>query len=320
MGAISFNASGSPEPNRMQRFQRILSALTLTDDDATVLRWTALVAGLAGARHVTCLHGWNPVEIPADLRQRYPWLLDPGEQELRDRMEALVSRHLALPAGVAPVRQLRRGNPLGEILRLAEEEQSDLIVVARGPDDAALAEKLARKAPCSVLAVPTGAPARCERVLGAVDFSSFSTAAIEVAAAFARAAGGSLTLFHAYRCDWGHHRATVPREDLAAELRTHSLQKLTFLSRQYAGPGLEVGALVTYAALPGRAIADHVNQAGCDLVAIGCRGHHAIYATLLGSTAEAILRECPCPVLAVKSKGSGTSLLQLMRRAGESSS
>lgn len=303
----------APASHRMQRFQRILAALTLTDNDATVLRWTALIAGLSGARHVTCLHGWNPVDIPADLRQRYPWLLDPGEQELRERMAALVAQHLAVPAGVIPDLQLRRGTPLGEILRLVEEEQSDLVVVARGPDDAALAEKLARKAPCSVLAVPAGAPARCERVLGAVDFSSFSLSAIEVAAAFARAASGSLTLFHAYRNDWGHHRATVPREDLAAELRAHFLKELTLLSRQHAVRGLEVGALVTYAALPAKAIADHATQPGCDLVAIGCRGHHAIYATLLGSTAEAILRECPCPVLAVKPKGSGTSLLQLMR-------
>ncbi len=300
----------------MQRFQRLLAALTLTEDDATVLAWTSLVARLSGARHLTCLHGWNPVEIPADLRQRYPWLLEPGEQELRERMEALVARHLAPPEGVAPALQLRRGALLGEILRHAEEEQTDLIVVARGPGHAALAEKLARKAPCSVLAVPAGAPARCERVLGAADFSPFSASALDVAAAFARAAGGSLTLLHAYRCAWGHHRATVPREELAADLRAHFLQELTLLSRGYATGGLDVGAMVTESALPARAIADYAAQAGSDLVAIGCRGHHAIYATLLGGTAEAILRECPRPVIAVKAKGSGVSLLQLMRGSG----
>lgn len=300
----------------MQRFQRLLTALTLNDDDATVLAWTSLVARLSGARHLTCLHSWDPVEIPAALRQRYPWLLDPGEQELRERMTAGVAQHLTAPAGLAPTLHLRRGARLGEILRLAEEEQSDLIVVARGPGDAALAEKLARKAPCSVLAVPAGAPARCERVVGAVDFSPFSAGATEVAAAFARAAGGSLTLLHAYRCAWGHHRAAVPREELAADLRAHFLQELTLLSRHHAALGLEVGAMVTESALPARAIAEHAAHAGSDLVAIGCRGHHAIYATLLGSTAEAILRECPCPVIAVKPKGSGASLLQLMRSTG----
>jgi nucleotide-binding universal stress UspA family protein len=306
----------APAPVPMQRFQRLLTALTLTEKDATVLAWTSLVARLAGARHVTCLHGWDPVEIPAAVRARYPWLLEPGEQELRERMAAEIAQHLAPPAGVAPVLQLRRGPQLGELLHLAEEEQSDLIVVPGGPGDTALAEKLARKAPCSVLAVPAGAPARCERVLGAVDFSPFSAGAAEVAAAFARAAGGALTLLHAYRCAWGHHRAAVPREELAADLRTHFLQELTRLSRALATDGIEVGALVTESALPARAIAEHAAHAGSDLVAIGCRGHHAIYATLLGSTAEAILRECPCPVIAVKPKGSSASLLQLMRSTG----
>ncbi len=116
----------APAPVPMQRFQRLLTALTLTEKDATVLAWTSLVARLAGARHVTCLHGWDPVEIPAAVRARYPWLLEPGEQELRERMAAEIAQHLAPPAGVAPVLQLRRGPQLGELLHLAEEEQSEL--------------------------------------------------------------------------------------------------------------------------------------------------------------------------------------------------
>lgn len=300
----------------MQRFQRLLAALPLNDDDATVLAWTALVARLSGASGVSLLHAWNPVEIPAELRQRYPWLLEPGEQELRERMEATVAQYPVAPAGAAPVLHLRQGTQLGEILRVAEAEQSDLIVVARGPGEAALAEKLARKAPCSVLAVPAGTPARCDRVLAAVDFSSFSAGAVDVAAAFARAAGGALTLFHAYHCTWGHRRAAVPREEFAADLRAHYVQQLTDLSRRYSAQGLDVGAMVTESALPARAVADCAAEVASDLVAIGCRGHNAIYATLLGSTAESILRDCPRPVVAVKAKGNGSSLLQLMRDTG----
>ena len=56
-----------------------------------------------------------------------------------------------------------------------------------------------------------------------------------------------------------------------------------------------------------------MNEENHDLVTIGCRGHDAIYATLLGSTAEEILRTCPVPVVAVKKKASTKSFLAALR-------
>lgn len=300
----------------MKRFQRIAAVLTLRDQgDTAVLGWASLLARLAGSAEVICVHCWHPVDIPAEIRQRYPWLLEPEVQSLRERLDQLRKQHLSVDAGVRNPIELRQGSTLGEVLDLVEQRQVDLVVVGRNPDDHALAEKLARKAPCSVLAVPEGAPVRCTRVLGAVDFSPFSAGAVEVAAALTRAAQASLTLFHAYRLAWGHRRAVVHPEALGSDMRGHFLRELTGLSRSFADENLVVNVMVTEAALPAGAIADYVGAGNFDVVAIGCRGHHAIYATLLGSTAEAILRDCPRPVLAVKPKGSGVSLLEAMRHA-----
>ncbi len=66
-------------------------------------------------------------------------------------------------------------------------------------------------------------------------------------------------------------------------------------------------------ALPPTAMARAVSQENHDRVTIGCRGHDAIYATLLGRTAGAILRACPVPVVAVKKKASTTSFLASLR-------
>ena len=48
------------------------------------------------------------------------------------------------------------------------------------------------------------------------------------------------------------------------------------------------------------AIASHLRDSGSDLVVLGTRGRTGMKALLLGTTAERVLHESPCSVLAVK--------------------
>jgi nucleotide-binding universal stress UspA family protein len=205
---------------------------------------------------------------------------------------------------------------LGAVLDRLDTDPADIVIVGRDVEDGSLPEKLARKAPCSVMAIPAGSPVRCEKLLCAVDFSQFSAGALDVAAAFAQAAGAALTLFYAHQLALGHHRALVPRERLLADARDHFLQELTGLARPLAQRKVDAGVVVAEAALPASAVTNLAREGDFDLIVIGCRGRHAIYASLLGSTAETILRSCERPVIAVKAKGSGRSLLEHMRATG----
>jgi nucleotide-binding universal stress UspA family protein len=71
---------------------------------------------------------------------------------------------------------------------------------------------------------------------------------------------------------------------------------------ELAERGVSPGVRAAEAAPPSASLARAVTAEEPDLVVIGCRGYDAIYATLLGSTAEAVLRDCPAPVLAVKAR------------------
>ncbi len=299
----------------MKRFQHLYVYLTLRDDDAAVLRWTSLIAGLADTTRVTLLHVWPPVEIPDVLKKQYPWLVAPGDDVARTRLDELVSQHLQLPEGTALETKVRQGNPLGELLAELSVQQPDLIIINRDTADFALAEKLARKAPCSVLGVPSSAPVKFKHVLAAFDFSDFSRHALDVAAAFASSSAARLSVLHAFEVPWGHQRALVSREQLADEMKTYLGAEL---ARETAPLASRVAALdqhVVEAHLPSTAISRIVDEEKCDFVVIGCRGHGAIYATLLGSTAESILQKTAVPVLAVKQKGSSLSLLEQLRQA-----
>lgn len=190
-----------------------------------------------------------------------------------------------------------------------------MIVVNRDRRDAGLAEKLARKAPCSVLGVPDQAPVKLDHILAAFDFSEFSRSALEVAVAFSKPTEAKLSIIHSFEVPWGLHKTGVSREQLVTETKSFLGQEL---KRETASAvsGLNGHSHeVVESSLPEAALARAADEWKCDLVVIGCRGHGAIYATLLGSTAEAILRESPVPVLAVKPKGSGVPLLEQLRQA-----
>lgn len=312
LAASQFNAS---RPTHMHRFQHILTNLSLKDEDSGVLNWTGAVAQLAESGKITTLHSWNPVDIPTELKQRYPWLLEPGKEVSSERMQALVDAHLRAPSVTQAEQIIREGSPLGEALTIAESGEVDLVVCSRSEQDIYLSEKLARKAPCSVLSVPEGASPEFKRVLVPVDFSSHSNEALDVAIAFASAAGAELTLMHAFTIPWGEAKAKTARPEIVSEFKELHEARLRKLVSTLDLRGVEVSFHVTEAASAPEAINAAVSAGDHDLVVIGCRGRHAIYATLLGSTAEAILHGCPVPVVAVKSKSTARSVLAALRES-----
>lgn len=87
---------------------------------------------------------------------------EPPTQELAERLEKVVPKDPSVPV----VRRLLAGDPASAILRLAESEEVDMIVMGthgrRGITRllmGSVAEEVVRKAPCAVLTVKQKVPA-----------------------------------------------------------------------------------------------------------------------------------------------------------------
>jgi nucleotide-binding universal stress UspA family protein len=297
----------------MQRFKNILINLSLREEEVSVLEWSGAVATMGESDRITVLHTWDTVDIPAELKDRYPWLLEPGQEESLKRMTLLVEEHLKAPPITQIERLIKQGSALGEVLTIAETGEVDLVVCGRSETDLRLSERLARKAPCSVLSVPPSAPSKFHRVLVPIDFSSFSKQALEIAMAFAYAAGADLTLMHAFTVPRGEAKAITTRPEIVTEFAEIHDARLKRLVASLDTRGVKISTQVVESSSTPAAVSRVVEAGGHDLVVIGCRGRHAIYATLLGSTAEAILHGCPVPVVAVKSKTAGRDILAALR-------
>ena len=296
----------------MKRYRRLIVPLGLRDLDKGAISWAARIAKLANTEHVLFIHTLNAPDFPEQTKEKYPWLLSPLDETIRERMEAEVNAVWEdLPGTKISYEVSKTKSESMGIIEAVVRDDSDLIIIGRGAFGGGMAVKLARKSPCSVMAVPTDRSKKLERILVPTDFSELSRNALDVAVAFAQIEGLTrIDSVHVFNVGSVHHKVTLPEdqqhalaEEFAAELHNDFL-KDTDLHGVSVEPHLVIDRSIPIAA---SRLARELNV---DLIVTSCRGKNAVSAWLLGSNAESLLEQAPVPVIAAKVKGTGLSLLE----------
>ncbi len=138
-------------------------------------------------------------------------------------------------------------------------------------------------------------------ILTAVDFSPATRGVIAVALDLARTTGGRIVLFHAVQ-----HPVITTEYGLTAEMLQETIEanqsaarsQVMHLEKSIA----EKGIPVTSRLVSGFAAGNILEQAGklrAAYIVLGSHGHTAFYDLLVGSTANAVLKKAPCPVVVV---------------------
>ena len=131
-------------------------------------------------------------------------------------------------------------------------------------------------------------------VLCPVDYSEFSRRASGYALALAREIGAKVTMLHAFVPDVTFGSlATVNAE-------SEERRQLQVLRNEFPAPE---GVQVDYVVKSGAAedcIVEEAATLGVDLIVVGAHGRTGLLRVLMGSVAEAVVREAPCPVVAIK--------------------
>ena len=123
---------------------------------------------------------------------------------------------------------------------------------------------------------------------------------LDHACAFAKGTSGTITLLHVYEPP-NEMVGIVPGATVAGELAAEQASGDDLLDRAAArvqANGLAAPErIIERAASPSVAILDHARH--FDLIVMGTHGRKGLQRMLLGSVTESVLREAPCPVLAV---------------------
>ena len=241
--------------------------------------------------------GADVVDLPTDV-----------QAQVLAHLTALVAP--ADDVGIVTEVGVTTGSVVRQILARAADVKADLMVLGThgrtGFDRLALgsvAEKVLRKASCTVMTVPPGAAAPGDtpfsRVLCAVDLSPTSKDVLRVAAAFALRAGGKLFVMHVVDWPFGEVTDDSPAGEQLRALTNAARDELTRLLSDADLAPVQMSSHVL-AGVPKRVITSCARGRRADLVVMGVSGHGAIDRALLGSTTHSVIRESPCPVLTAR--------------------
>lgn len=133
------------------------------------------------------------------------------------------------------------------------------------------------------------------KILVPLDGSPYSEAALQSASFMARAFGSSLKLVTVEEIPYPLHPAEAAVHK--AESWQDAQKYLDARAHELRQQGCDVTTKVLRAGQPAQRILEEMAEERVDLLVIGSHGRTGLTRLLLGSVAERLAREAPCPVM-----------------------
>jgi nucleotide-binding universal stress UspA family protein len=297
----------------MNKPETLIAAIDFTSSCRNALREAARLASFHGS-HLIAVHVMNEALVQ-DLKKELSATQATVRAEWEARLRKFVDDSELLPAGQMILdTEVRVGNAFVELVEACRVHRADLLVMGvKGTDGAShrvgvIAGKCVRKAPADVFLVNENARGPFKHIVTCVDFSDNSAKALHTALQFARRDGASLDCVHVYQSalalslDYGGLAAPIPVGADSETLR-HWNEELEKFVKPVVGDefaSVPVTLRVMERVNIREAIVDHVNERHADLVVLGTRGKTGLREMLIGTTAEKVVANAPCSILAVK--------------------
>ncbi|MEQ8785945.1 MAG: universal stress protein [Pirellulaceae bacterium] len=301
----------------IQRFQNILAHIDTRTEAHEALDWAAILAERNQAR----LH-------LVDVLPDFPWHVrvsmsdhDHVRQlllnEKRDKLAALAEPLKA--KGLNVTIQSLSGHSSVEVIREVLRNNHDLVVrLAKGPLSpregffGTTSQRLLHRCPCPLWLVKPGSTPQFDRVLAAVDSAphhegqpALSGELLELAKSICQVEGGKLDVIHA----WEMYAASVldlrmdeeQIEQLEKDVKATVERSLDALLKPH-GMSIRDANVHLVKGGPIPTIVNFVKDHHVDLLVMGTIARSGISGILMGNTAEQIVNQVECSLLALKPK------------------
>jgi len=308
----------------MQPFRNILVGVDLTQYDATTLQPSIV------AREVVRQALWLADKMGSHLTffgalnltvESLPHLDETERRQLAHRVEHVAEKILsglvaqARGRGIEAVEKLALGRPWLEIIRRVLRGKHDLLLV--GTRDrkglgrmifGSTAIRLIRRCPCPVWVAKPEDEHSPLKILVASDLTPVSDKGLCLAAQIAQITPAEVHLLHIVDFPLDHIWSTgLPdaKEEAYRQSVRQAAQKALQTQVDAAGacglsPAVQVHLFNDVGGLPDEGILRFIDEHQIDLLIMGTIGRSGILGVMIGNTAERILPELTCSLLAIK--------------------
>ncbi|MCP3927638.1 MAG: universal stress protein [Bacteroidetes bacterium] len=297
----------------MKYVNNALVAMDTSDADHTVLNYLHYFSRLLpihGAHFVHVVHHlefYKSFFVRDEEALKGEWVVN---EEILKKMQADVANLFGRKALDYFQYQVLDGNPLEELLKIAETIKPDLVVLGKkkGRDaHGILAKNFIRKVDSAALIIPENAENNLNSILVPIDFSENAERALETAINMANHMDTptELICIHVFTMpDLHSFRLSRTEEQFDKIVRANIKEGFEkFIDKFSAKSKYPIKTVLEEKDMPGiaRHIMDYTEEKPVDIIIIGAKGHSKVERLLMGSVTERLINTCDqIPVLVVQ--------------------
>jgi len=298
----------------MNSLKNLLCILSLSDTDRYTIKYTAHLAKLADTENIYINFINEHQDLPDYLKNAYPSSIHHDNQTIVNKLREDISTVFISDIKANVVYNVfEKGNITDNCLQFILEHGIDLVVYKKNTglrESISLAKKLARRATCSTLLL-TENYISFSKMLIPSDFSSQSKEALETAIQFAQFAKiQRISLLHII--EWSSRdiiESHDPRKFIEL-IKSNAALELDAQLDAVEKKEIEIDRLLDVDDNIEMGIQKVCRDKKIDLVVIAARGTSSGVSIFLGSVAEKLIEVLNVPILVVRKKGTGTSILK----------
>ncbi len=299
--------------NPMQRFKKILVGIDLAEGDRFVSERLA-----TSTQNAIDAARWLAKSNSAELC--FIYVLPPRAEQLSYDRQILMTEHgdyksvgenaqevldeivgYTSKLGISASSRVTFGRCWIEMIREVVRDSYDLVIAGmrkkgpfRGTFIGHTGNKLLRKCPCPVWITKTETADHASSILVAHDLREVGKDALTLGASLANQWKATLHILHAIELSVIGWADVATTDDATQQIQS----QLSELNKKDA-----ITKVFVISDSPENAILDYVESRKIDLVVMGTVGRSGVRGMIVGNTAEKVMSNLPCSVLAVKPMG-----------------
>lgn len=295
--------------------KKIIVCLDHTDQDQGLIEHACTFSKVAGTTEIVFLNVIKDFNLPENMLKEFPGLLDKALSERKEEIDELVKAHFN--CDITTSIMVRQGSPTKEILKAANDLESDLIVLGRKKkSDSVLSTRIARRSPCNLLVIPEKTDLKLDKIFVPVDFSDYSSLSLETTLLLTQGLSSKIYLQNVYQIPSSYRYSGKTYEEFADIMKGHANKDLEILIKKAEYSSQELvpvcsldkdGKLIDL-------ILDEASKKKVDLIVMGAKGRTTTSGLFIGSKSERMIRiNGDIPMMIIRQKGAAAGLLESLK-------
>ena len=294
--------------------KKIIVCLDYSGKDPELIDNACTISKIAGTNEIIFLNVIKDFNLPEQMRKEFPDLLNKAIEERRKELKSLVDEHMKLVIDSRLI--IKQGSITREILGVATEEKSDLIIMGRNNgSDSVLTTRIARRSPCNLLSLPQQTRLKFDKVLIPVDFSDYSELSLRRTLSLTEQSPSTIYLHNVISVPSSYRYSGKSYDEFAEIIKGHAEKDLNILTKKIETRTQKLEPLFTIE--HGENVIDLIwsesKKKKVDLIVMGAKGRTPAV-IFIGSKAERMIRiNQTIPLMIIRKKGAMAGIIETLK-------